>query len=99
MAWSTAMVPPTQTPPVAWRFPLFLPSSAPAPAPTPTRAPTPAPAPSPTAPLEIECIKRPYQPNVLIRKRRHGFLSRIGDRGGRRVIRKRKHKGRWWITA
>ncbi|KAL0052807.1 hypothetical protein WJX82_008132 [Trebouxia sp. C0006] len=43
--------------------------------------------------------KRTYQPSVIIRKRRHGFLNRISSRGGRSVMRRRKAKGRYNITA
>lgn len=43
--------------------------------------------------------KRTYQPSVIIRKRRHGFLNRISSRGGRNVMRRRKAKGRYNITA
>lgn len=43
--------------------------------------------------------KRTFQPSLLIRKRRHGFLSRLAGRGGRRVVARRKARGRWKITA
>lgn len=43
--------------------------------------------------------KRTFQPSLIIRKRRHGFLSRLGTKGGRRVLSRRKAKGRWKISA
>lgn len=39
-------------------------------------------------------MKRTFQPNVLRRKRTHGFRARMATRGGRAVIRSRRAKGR-----
>jgi len=47
----------------------------------------------------LQCLKRTYQPSVLIRKRRHGFMSRLATRGGRRVLKSRISKGRDILSA
>ncbi|KAL3794868.1 hypothetical protein ACHAWO_007642 [Cyclotella atomus] len=39
-------------------------------------------------------IKRTFQPSIIRKRRKHGFLRRQESVGGRRVLNRRRHKGR-----
>ena len=44
-------------------------------------------------------MKLTFQPSKLVRKRRHGFRSRMATVGRRLVIKNRRAKGRKKLTA
>ena len=64
--------------------------------------------PSPTVPsltanvlgnqIRFPTYGREYQPSNLVRKRRHGFLARLRSKNGRKILVRRRMKGRKYLS-
>lgn len=47
----------------------------------------------------IMYLKRTFQPSLLSRKRKHGFLARVRSKNGKKIIARRLAKGRSRLTC